>query len=406
MKLYYPEHLLSASRWCAVAFAFFIPISTALMNLSVSFAILFLGLSGAYGRSYKANFGNRFVLAALLLFALFALGVLYSSSGYETALARLSKYAKLLFPALLFPLFLNSRVRETAIYSFLGAMTLVLITIYAMLLGLVDESVRGDGSIIRHTIDGGFKTRIITSILVAFSAYGFAILSGRVGRLKPLFWLLAALAVGYVLVFSSGLTGRLILFALIGLTIVQTVGMKRGVVIFLLGTVVALPAMYFGSDSFRGRIENIRNIHTEVNEGPTSSVQQRLAFLERGIELVRSRPLFGHGTGAVVEEDPLDPGGKPVLLNLHNQYLMVWSEAGIVGLGLLLYLFYIHWRLSSGLPERERKLSQGVVVTVAVGCLFNSLLMDSGESHFYLFFATLFLSRLADGDAEVTARSP
>jgi len=391
MSFSYPTHaLLAASRWSALGFAFFLPISTALMNVFLGLTLLCAALTREYWRSFKTVLRNPFVITALLLFGLFALGVLYSPS--DLALVRFEKYYRLLLPLLLLPVFLATRLREEAVFAFLGGMTVVMVVIYAMVLGLVEEVPRGTGGIISYSIDDGFKTRIITGIFMAFAAYGFVVLRDRVGRLKPLFLVLAALAALHVLVLSAALTSRLVLLALIGLMIVHVVGMKRGIIGFLLLASVALPAMYFGSDSFRERIENMRNIGAEVHQGHKSSVEQRLEYLQTGIAMVRARPLVGHGTGAVIDTRV----SEPELLNLHNQYLMAWAEVGILGLGLLLYLFYTHWRLSTGLPEIPRRLSQGVLTIIAVGCLFNSFIMDSGEGHFYFFFTALFLAQLGD----------
>ncbi|MGH8698598.1 MAG: hypothetical protein ACREVS_19080, partial [Burkholderiales bacterium] len=46
--------------------------------------------------------------------------------------------------------------------------------------------------------------------------------------------------------------------------------------------------------------------------------------------------------------------------------------------------FWIPWRLAPRLPlPHEQVLARGVVLTIAVGCVFNSLLLDHTEGLFF-----------------------
>jgi O-antigen ligase len=65
-------------------------------------------------------------------------------------------------------------------------------------------------------------------------------------------------------------------------------------------------------------------------------------------------------------------------------YLVFFTtQIGLVGLALLLLLGYRQWRLSYALRPEFIAAAQGLVVTLAVGSLFNSLLLDFTEGHFY-----------------------
>ena len=70
--------------------------------------------------------------------------------------------------------------------------------------------------------------------------------------------------------------------------------------------------------------------------------------------------------------------------NPHNEYLLIAVQVGLVGLGLLLYLFYRQWRLAKMLPSSlERSLAHGLLLAIMSGCLFNSLLLDHTEGMLY-----------------------
>jgi O-antigen ligase len=85
--------------------------------------------------------------------------------------------------------------------------------------------------------------------------------------------------------------------------------------------------------------------------------------------------------------------GVPVTSNPHNQYLLVMAQVGVVGVGLLVWLFAQQWR--SALVATDKTyglLGRGVVVTMAVGSLFNSLLIDHTEKLLYCWFSGLVYS--------------
>jgi len=56
----------------------------------------------------------------------------------------------------------------------------------------------------------------------------------------------------------------------------------------------------------------------------------------------------------------------------------------------LLALFAVQWRLASRLATRmDTDLARALVITMAVGCLFNSFLLDHTESLFYAWLTGL-----------------
>jgi O-antigen ligase len=62
-------------------------------------------------------------------------------------------------------------------------------------------------------------------------------------------------------------------------------------------------------------------------------------------------------------------------------------QLGLLGLAGLLFLFVTHWRLSPDLATPlESHLARALLLTMAVGCLFNSWLLDHTEG---LLFAWL-----------------
>ncbi len=401
MNRYPTAGLVSAAAWSTVAFVFFIPVSTALMNLFLALGLVLLLLSGTHLTHCKTLLAHPFVRAALLLLAYLGVAALYADADPADSWERWLKYAKLLLPALILPLFLQARPRPPILGALLSALALILLGIYAVASGLLDELPREGDPLVHFTVDGGFKTRIITSILAAFAAYAFAVLAIEHKHRRRTLTVLALAAAGYVLILSSGLTGRLVLLGLLVMFWFQVSGLKRGALLVALSLALALPSMYFTSDSLQQRVQNIRHADERVPGRKASSIQERIQLLRNGVAVILDAPLLGRGTGAV-----RTPGaeGATAVMNIHNQYLMLWAEGGLPALGLLLYLFHTHWRLARSLPPTERRLAYGVLLTMVLGCATNSLITDSGESHFYLLFATFYLYR--PGSAAAPAARP
>ena len=84
--------------------------------------------------------------------------------------------------------------------------------------------------------------------------------------------------------------------------------------------------------------------------------------------------------------------------NPHNEYLLITAQIGLLGLTLLLWLFIVQWRSAQQLPmPMETGLARGLVLTIAIGCLFNSLLLDHSEGLFYAWLSGLLYSGLEYG---------
>ena len=89
--------------------------------------------------------------------------------------------------------------------------------------------------------------------------------------------------------------------------------------------------------------------------------------------------------------------------NPHNQYLLTASQVGLVGLALLLLLVLTAVALRESAAGRTGPdLARGLVLTIVVGSLFNSLLIDHTESMFFAWMSGL----LYAGYARRTAPRP
>ena len=156
----------------------------------------------------------------------------------------------------------------------------------------------------------------------------------------------------------------------------------------------SLAAAYVSSPVLKERVDKVA---TEIADwragGPSGdSVGLRLEWYRMSLSIVRDHPVLGSGTGSPPRVYAERAGGQQTraTTNPHNEYLLIAVQTGLAGLALLLHLFWQQMRLSARLASPvEVHLARGLVILIAVGCLFNSLLLDHTEGLFYAWFTGL-----------------
>lgn len=155
---------------------------------------------------------------------------------------------------------------------------------------------------------------------------------------------------------------------------------RRGLLL-VAGVVLLSLASWQFSDGVRGRIdEGLRELRTyQSSDQADTSWGMRLRLAEHTLDMVRTRPLVGHGVGSWLSQwrQRVPPG---LLISVHttphDEYLLVAAQFGLVGLALLLLL------LADRLRRAWRAGANGqaallVWSAVAWTGLFNVVLRDS-----------------------------
>ena len=142
----------------------------------------------------------------------------------------------------------------------------------------------------------------------------------------------------------------------------------------------------------------IDRYHKFNEEITTENVNYRPQRYANSIKMIASDPWFGTGTGSyyaaykskLPEIAKITTGTK---WNPHNEYLSIGVQVGLLGIALLIYLFYSQFKMTRTIHSAEfRCISQGFVALMIIGCFANSMIMDSGESHFFAYFTALLFS--------------
>jgi O-antigen ligase len=391
------------ARYCAIALGFTLPISVAADNVLMGLLLLSWLASGHWSERWQRIRANRVALAALVLFAVMALGLTWSQAPMSQALVYFRKYDDLLLLAILVTVVLDARDRRRALLALAAAVAVTVVLSIGIKLGLVPT-----GGFITGTADNPtvFKKYLSQNIVVAFGCFLFAVLAldapNRAWR--TVWWTLAALAAFNVLFMVQGRTGYVVL-PVLALWLLHGVSRWRGLLLAVLAVGVVLGGAYQFSPAFRTRVTMALgewNSWQSSGRG-TGGVGERLEFYDNTVKIIRSHPWFGVGTGDFERAYSEQVAGTdmPVTRNPHNQYLLTAAQTGVLGLAAMLVLFATQWRLARRLPTRsERLLAGGLVLTIMVGSLFNSLLIDHTESLLFSWGAGVLFAGLGSRETE------
>lgn len=384
-----------AALWLAVALGFTIPISTALDNLLVATFVLCWIISARYLEKQDAVRANGVAIAAIAFFLLQVTGTLYSQGSHGEILRALDKASVILLVPMLISLRPGTEVRERALLALMAAILLTLILSSLLWLELLPQSSFVKGYPSDPEV---FRKRITQSVLTAFGAFYFALRALETGdfRRRALFACVAAAALFNVLFMVHSRTGQVVLLALL---LYALLARFRGrgalaafaVVVVLAGTIYLVP-----SSAVHQRVATtVQEIKSWRAGEPATAANMRLEAWSNSLEILHAHPIAGVGTGGFAAAYAREVEGTSMapLRQPENQYLLTSVQLGIIGLAGMIALFIWQWRSAARLATRmDTDLARGLVLTMAVGCAFNSFLLDHTEALFYAWLSGLTFS--------------
>ncbi len=375
----------------AIGLAFFVPISTAITSILVTLLLLTWILGPNHKKKKQILVHHPLSGWIYPLVFLTMIGMLYSIGDNESIRRSLVDGLRLgLIPILIY-FYQPKSVAKMALWAFCVAMVVTLIL--AFLKVYADLPIG-----LKYTTGGVFKSHIKTSYFMAMAAFFIA------SQMKSLSFknrisavITVTLMVYYLFFMNEGRIGYVTLVICLLMLAWQSYRFK-GMLFASMIAVTMVGGAYFTSSIFSARINLLSQDLDLYHQGGRlleSSLGSRIQFARSSSELVMQKPVLGWGTGSFKPAYAQLFEGQNTLLtdNPHNEYLRISVELGLLGLVLLLLLFYHQWRLSRHLPQDIRGFCQGVLLTFMMGCLFNSWLKDFSEGYFYcLMMAVCFAS--------------
>lgn len=395
-------------QMCTVLVGLAVPISVALDNLLL--AVVLLGVLFNARAVWRIASQHPVARSAWLLFGVLMLAMSYGVTPWREAAGTLGKYADLAFIPLFMLLLPGESNRQRALYVFLGAMSLTLLLSFLVGLKLlpVQHWMNAAATVENPSI---FHSHITQNNMMAFAIF-IALLKLRDAASSGtrIGWALFVMLAGInVLFMVQGRTGYLILLVLLGWFAWSTLarymrargrawGWRQGTVVLLAVTGLVVAA-YLASPRLHDRVNQVQSEFQawQPNHGKDTSTGQRLDFYYNTLQIVQRQPVFGVGTGgfpAAFAQQVQGSGAQPTH-NPHNEYLMIAVQTGLIGLALLLYLFYTQWRCAPLLDKPfEQDAARGLVLAYLVNCLFNSALLDHSDGLFFAFMTAVLFANL------------
>ena len=365
------------SLWCLCSLGFLIPISTAAVTGILPSILLGLWLISRHYHRFPVLLKKS--LATQLSIALFvwlALAGLIGGGGLDSVMF-LKKYRELI----LIPIFIGFTIHMSSRERFHICMALnvgLLVTLAVSLLQIAEILPLRDGQ----------PTLSSTLTQASLMSWGMFWMMHQFRQTRSVKWLIGALVVAtYSIFLIQSTTGLLLIVVMLGLFGLQTMRWKNFVAVITIACGVIFGA-YMSIDQFKMELDEsiivvIKFLKSEqLDEGQlATSPGQRYEFMSNGVKLFLQKPLIGHGPGSVEQQyDELTSGTHSKrTTNLHNEYLMIGAQSGIIGIFLWIGVLWAIVTTINCNGMTERCLLQGIVVWMAVGCLVNSFLLDARE---------------------------
>jgi O-antigen ligase len=383
----YQTHLLNTARWGVVGVLLSISFSKALFNVSATLMILGWILSGNF--SYKLR---RVTLSPVAVSALVLSFVVYFSATYSKAdsphvYLSLGAYSKLLYIPLIVSLIDTPSWRRRCWQGFVLGMLVLLAHIYASIwIHIPWTRVERDNP---WNVMGMFEHHIAQSIVVAFfAAYSLFRACGAHTKSWQVIWTaLGLLSIVSITHLTAARTGQVTL--IVALLILLLVSAPRSWGMPSAGVfIIAAMLLILSSSKLQERFElAYKEVATFQFKNDYSSIGARLRMWQVSLELIKERPLIGHGAGSypdLAEKAFADEGMCKIgCAQPHNQYLLLGVESGLVGM-----LAFVGVMVSA-LTTWRRAEDHNPLIPVYVGILALTCMSDSGlfiraQAYFFL----------------------
>lgn len=390
--------------------AFAIPISTSIVSFSLSIFLFLWIIEGNFVEKTKHIWKYSAFFAPIIIFISLLVGSIYSTAELGVILVYLKKMSKLIYLPLLVFYFKDFKQRSYCINA------LIISGIIVSISGIIRCNFYNQGYLPDKNSLLGFKNTIDLSLLTIVTVFLLLHkinLSNKIWN-NLLIVLCLLLSIFHLFYICIGRTGQLVFLLLMVLFVIQKLKsnsfMSKKKPIMLCALLVLIAGFMFSSTTFY-RLWSITlteyiTYRSNTDNYQENSISLRLIYYKNTLALIAKKPLSGWGTGSfakaykelVISKNKfIDP--KYIYTfpnNPHNEYLLFGAQLGIVGIALLIWFFYVLLKTSITLIkyEYEKFILQGIIVTMIIGCLANSWLMDFTSGNLFVFLTAISLGSL------------
>jgi O-antigen ligase len=328
----------------------------------------------------------------MALLAALAIGMLYGSTPLSQAFEFWTKYLKLLVVPIIIALAPNEKLKRLAINLALGAVTLSVLVSYIRYLGFLPPYSDPNQAYI------GFQNRITFGLYTSVASYVFAY---RAIKLKEPRWRIFYSILFFIfayntLAINNGRTGYVIFFALTALFIFRNIPARLKLASLGIA-LIAIAATLLTSPVSRDRLErSVSNVETLQTNKPVadSSIVIRWQFFKNSLSIIQDAPLIGHGTGSFENqyEKRISGSAQVGSSNPHNDYLLIASQLGFIGLTLEFLLIASIAFSIGAIKNEDKEVIYALIISFILYSGLNSTLLDAGEGRYFLILFSIIIS--------------
>lgn len=388
------ERIDRAGRWAVAGLGFALPVSTALSTAFAALALVCWSAGGDW-RAKLARYAREPVArAAALLFAWLLLSLAWAAPWTQAQAEFATDYAALLLFGVFLHAFGDRRLARIALGGLLLAAALTLALSLALAAGVLPEVRFIKGTPANPVV---FKLHITHGLVMALAALLFAALAleQRARRQRIGYATLAALCAVNTVWMVQGRTGYVV-SAVLALLLFHHLFRWRGLAAAAVAVAVIGAGAYAYSPSFGARVDlalaELSAASPERPAEPSDSIGLRIEYYRNSAAIVAAQPLLGVGLGGFAAAYAEQVAGTDMLAtaNPHNEYLLLAVQAGVPAALLFAWLLACVWRAARADAGPVQVLAaRGIALWMAVGCLFNALLIDHTESLLFVWVAAL-----------------
>jgi O-antigen ligase len=325
----------------------------------------------------------------LALFALAALGTLWSDVPWGTRLYAVGPTAKLLVLPVLFYHFERSARGMWVFVAFLVSCVLLMamswIVAFYPAISLKPDMVLQRGIFVKNYIDQSQEFALCAVALA------YPVITLLRAKRRLLAGLLIAISLSFVVNMAFVIVSRTALVTIpIMLAVFALLHLKWRANLIIFCAVIVLAALaWAASPQLQRTIETFsRDYQLYKEKNVPTSAGLRLEYWQKSLRFFAEAPIFGHGTGstrALFERAAVGQVGAAadVVGNPHNQTLNVAVQWGAIGIVVLYAMWLVHLLLFRG-DGLTAWIGLLVVVQNIFTSLFNSHIFDFHEGWMYV----------------------
>lgn len=382
-----------------------IPASRAMADIVV--AIVFVGwlVQGNFKAKFKALWANSMFKAFVCFCSIHIIGILWTTNLHDAINLCLKEGILLLMP-IIASAYLKKEHKVWAVSGFIISMLISVLLSFMLELQLIQpfkHNIYSNIPFIGHIHYSPFLAIAILLIIVYFKRIKDQGISAPV-------LLIVIAAMVFDLLITRGRAGQVALVAgvLIYILFLMPGGINRRIIAFSL-TIIAIALSYSSIKPFKSKIDEAwKEVawYTDQNYA-NSSVGKRFLFFLYSEELIRQKPIFGHGTGSFAsiykEINAERSPDLPPVLQPHNQYMLTLVQFGLLGLALFAWWWIAMYYQSIKNYCKDVLLAQARILFLSIYMLImfsDSYLLGHDSALLFAFLGGIFFSlNLADPEA-------